>query len=171
MNIRIATLILALCTPLCALGQENIAVRDSEQVKPEEITIIGERVRKLRTQMMEAEIHTYDVFNKFNDDRRYTVNCSIRPPTGSRFKKAVCDTGFERDAMQEHARDYADNLAFGTTPNSIPLEAKISAQREGFQLKMKQVAKEHPEFLRALIQYSKKQKEFEDASTSWKQQN
>ena len=172
MSIRIASIAFALSMPLSALAQQNVASRELElQSQPEEIMIMGERVQKLRTQMMEAEIQTYDLFNKFNDDKRYQVNCSIRSPTGTHFNKVVCDTGFEREAMQEHARDYADNLAFGTTPSSIPAEARIAAQQEGFRSKMRQIAKQHPEFLRAVIQYTRKQKEFEEATTTWKQQN
>jgi len=171
MNIRIVATAFALCLPLSALAQQNVAVLEKERQSPEEVMVIGERVHKLRTQMMEAEIQTYDLFNKFNDEKRYAVNCNIRPPTGTRFKKVVCYTGFEGDALAEHGRDYAENLSLGTTPNNIPTEARIAAQREGFRQKMKKVAEQHPEFLKAVIRYTQKQKEFEEASRMWMDQN
>jgi hypothetical protein len=171
MSIRIIAAVFALSMPLCALAQQNVAVLDKERQAPEEVMVIGERVHKLRTQMMEAEIQAYDVFNKFNDDRRFTINCSIRPPTGTHFNKAVCNTGFEREATEEHARDYADNLSLGTTLNNVPQEAKIASQQEAFRQKLKQVAMAHPEFLKAMIRYTKKQKEFEEATKMWMEQN
>ena len=172
MSFRIATICLALCIPLCALAQpEGPAQAQQGQEKPEEIDVIGYRTRlQLRLEMMAAEKFAYDVFNQFNDEKRFDISCSMQTRTGTNIESATqfCQPGFEIEALRAHAQDYFENtrdmlnqFAAGAPvpietkpPMHIPTQAVIASQQREYRRKMKQVAEEHPEFLEAIIQYS-----------------
>ena len=53
---------------------------------PEEITITTQRTKlQLRLQLWEAEEKAYDVFNSFNDEKRFDIKCYLHEPTGTRI--------------------------------------------------------------------------------------
>jgi hypothetical protein len=143
----------------------------------DEIIVVGNRqLMALRLGMLDAEREAYEVFNQFNDERRFEIHCDKRAPTGSRLVIQVCEPEFEIQAKRTHAQNYLENtrdmlnqLALGAPPVEIhppvyvPPEFAISSQQEAYRGKLKQVAEEHPEFLDALVKYVDARKQYEDA--------
>ena len=93
--------------------------------------------------------------------------------TGTRLEKQICQPAFERKAMREHALDYLENLRALFDPYTLddspfveyqPVEAEIARHQGDFKQKMKQVAEEPPEFLEAIIQYSKLRGQYKEAT-------
>ncbi|HTQ99820.1 MAG TPA: hypothetical protein VMH83_07515 [Candidatus Acidoferrum sp.] len=177
MNIRIA-LVFTVCVWRGAEAQQSEpSLQRESQAKPEEIVIVGEHA--LRLQVMAAEKHAYDIFNQFNDEKRFNISCSISAPTGSRFETQYCQPEFEVEAIQAHAQDYYESLRNFLNPNGgvpdasvVPthasMEVEIGRQQPAFKLKMKQVAEQHPEFVEAIKQYSELRKKYEGVVESEK---
>lgn len=178
MYLRIAALIFALCTPLCAPAQQDeSAPVPEDQEQPEEVVVIGQRYTlQLRIQMMEAEKKAYDTFNTFNDEKRFNISCSLQQPTGSHIESETqfCQPAFEREATRTHGQDYFENYRAYLDPYTDdhvpvlgpPQEAVIASQQSEYRRKMKQVAEEHPEFLEAIIQYSELRERYEEATSA-----
>jgi hypothetical protein len=175
MNARIPALVLTLFFPCCVSAQQRESGDSNEsKSKPEEIVIIGERA--LRMQMMAAERKAYDIFNQFNDEKRFNISCSISKPIGTHFEKQTCSPAFQITATKEHAQTYFDEYrAFLDTwtlgiPYNMPSntyespEVAIPRQRAAYKLKMKEVAEQHPEFLEAIKEYAKLREQYEGAS-------
>ena len=166
MGIRIVTIVFALCIPLGAMAQQELEV-------PEEVLIIGKRyLLQLRLQMIDAEKNAYAIFNQFNNEKRFNISCSMHQPTGTRFKKQICQPDFEREATTAHGqaffenyRAYLDPYTDDHTPVlSPPQEVVIASQQKEYKQKLRQVAEENPEFLEALIQYSETRARYEAAT-------
>ena len=141
-------------------GQQNV---------PEEIVITGERsTMQLRIQLMEAEKQAYEVFNQFNDDKRFNISCSLSAPTGSRLLRQICQAEFEIQAMRGHAQDYYDSMPGpgrppqgSVTKQHPPLAAELHRHQQAYRDKMRQIAEDHPEFLDALARYATLNQEYE----------
>jgi hypothetical protein len=180
MTNRLAGVILLVSIPLYALAQDNNAsTENSGEAKPEEIEVIGQRsLIQLRLQMEDAEKAAYDIFNRFNDERRFEINCSTQQPTGTRFLTQICLPNFQHEAMsaqgqaflQDFRNLYLQNecqtcpvISGSTASVPVPVEAATAAHQKAYKLKMEQVAKEHPEFLEAIIEYSRAKLRFQEA--------
>jgi len=175
---RTATLLFSLCLPLIASVQANEAPPSSNlRDLPEEVMVTGDReLYILRTQMLDAEKRAYEVFNKFNDEKRFNISCSTSQPTGTRFKRQSCSPEFQIQATTIHARGYYDTLRdhldlFSTEGNTIPnnimdVGSRIALQQGAYQQKLRQVAEENPEFLNALIEYSQLRERYEAATST-----
>lgn len=130
---------------------------------PEEVVITGERsTMQLRLQLFEAERRTYELFNALNDEARFDISCSVQARTGSRFEQQVCRPEFEIQAERAHAQSYLDTMprdgglpAGSVAPTRTPMEFDIARQRPAFQRRMREIAEQHPEFLDALIEYTR----------------
>lgn len=157
-------LVLALlCAASVAAHAANSAPSESQEI-PEEIVVTGERSAiQLRTQLMEAEKQAYEIFNRFNDDRRFEISCSHSAPVGSRFTRQVCMAEFEIQAMRGHAQDYL--AAMPGTPGDgrlgsqaaqqyLPVEGELQRHRKAYKEKMREIAENHPEFLDAIARYA-----------------
>lgn len=155
----------------CALAQQAEPAPESEaqpQVQ-EEIVITGERLQyQLRQDMRDAEQAAYDLFNQFNDDKRFEISCNTQTPVGSRIESAnlLCQPNFEAEAMRGAGQDYLTSLRNfmdpytedkSPPPSHAPAHALIEALQGEYRAKMREVAEQHPEFLQALIEYSNKQ--------------
>ena len=168
MAIRFATITLILCLPFFSQAQQNESSAAKEaQDLPESIQVIGDRsIMQLRVQMMEAEKKAYEIFNKFNDEKRFEIHCTMHNPTGSRINRQVCTTGFENEASRVHAQAYYDDM-FGTSNTvHVPFEVLVASQQEAYKKKIKQVAEENPEFLNAVIQFSEMRQRYEAATST-----
>ncbi len=129
---------------------------------PEEIVITTQRTKlQLRLQLWEAEEKAYEVFNSFNDEKRFDIKCRLHEPTGTRIKRQVCIPEFQLIATREQARDRLNG-----TFQHVPIEFAIASQLDDYRNKIKQVAEEHPEFLQAVIEYTEKRQEYIEA-TGW----
>lgn len=165
MKIRPLALVLSLTLPLAiplGVQAQNSQVALNQSAQPtEEIYITAERMA--RTQMMNAEKHAYDIFNKYNDEKRFHISCSIRELTGTKLEGQVCDAGFKLDALAQHGRDFLDTYRTymteiqldGSSPVQIPVDVLIASQQQAYKEKLQQVAKAHPEFVEAISQYIK----------------
>lgn len=163
-------IVLALMSVLPGLGvaaQQELQAAASEE--PEEIVVTGERsALQLRIQMEAAEKLAYETFNKFNDEARFDISCSVSERTGSRFKQQVCQPEFELQALRGHAQDFLDSMPgrnIGLPDGSVsqahqPMATEILKQRPAFQQKMKEIAEQHPEFLEALANFARLQEEY-----------
>lgn len=178
MDIRTAALLFTLNLPVIAVAQPNEA-RPSPNLRdlPEEVIVSGDRnLYTLRAQMLDAEKRAYDVFNKFNDERRFTISCSTSERTGSRFKRQSCTPRFQIDATAAHARGYFDTLRDhldeehnegDTIPNNImDVGSRIASQQGAYQRKMREVAEQHPEFLEAIAEYAELQERYKAATSA-----
>jgi len=129
---------------------------------PEEITITTQRTKlQLRLQLWEAEEKAYDVFNSFNDEKRFDIKCYLHEPTGTRIKHQVCTPEFQLIATREQARDRLNG-----TFQHVPVEFAIASQLDDYRKKIKQVAEGHTKFLHAVIEYTEKRQEYIEA-TGW----
>lgn len=150
------------CVVSAAAQQADDSSRVGGQEEPEEIVVTGQRsTLQLRIQLMEAERAAYNVFNQFNDDRRFDISCSVSAPIGSRFERQTCQAEFEIQAMRGHAQDYYNNMPGpGRPPQGsvsqqfLPVELELHRHQKAFKEKMRQVAEEHPEFLDAIARYA-----------------
>lgn len=150
-------------------------VSQERQMPIDEIEVTAEpSLVRLRTRMWEAEQEAYDTFNKFNDERRFHITCSMQAPSGSRIERQVCRPGFKIEATAVHGRAYWESLRAFLDPydeNYTPhqshqhLEATIARQHKEYKLKLKQVAEEHPEFLAAIVRYTEIQAQYKQQST------
>lgn len=146
----------------------------------EEIVITAEKSAfQLRQEVWQAEQKAYEVFNKYNDERRFEIHCSMQASTGSRFERQVCRPNFEINANRLHAQNSLETYRTLLEPYAIPgggginsdgsssasvnTQAIISSQRKAYRQKMRTVAEEHPEFLAAIIRYSELQAQYENA--------
>ena len=146
------------------MGQQQTELQDEsgqERQRPlEQVQIIGSRLN-LRTQMLEAERKAYDTFNKYNDEKRFSIRCTMHAPTGSNIKKQICQAEFERDATRAHAQAYHLTNYIGMNTAAMPVEAVIAANLEDFKRKQQQIAQEHPEFLEAIKDYIELKEQFQ----------
>jgi hypothetical protein len=169
MKISLIVSVSALLSGVAAAQQLDQRERFEE---PEEIVVTGDpSAFPLRLQIEAAEKFAYETFNKFNDERRFDISCSVVEPIGSRFKKQVCQPEFEIQALRGHAQDYLysmpgrSNLPGGAVNQSFqPLELEISRQRPAFKQKMKEVAEKHPEFLDAIVSLTRLQEQYRKQS-------
>lgn len=127
------------------------------RVSPEESLV------NLRLELQAAERNVYDIFNRLNDEDRFTIHCSINAPTGSNLKLQTCQVQFEIEAQRVHGRAYFENMRDFydefTEPNTsqtahIPQEALIAYHQRAYREKMRTIAEEHPEFLEAVVRYT-----------------
>jgi hypothetical protein len=121
-------------------------------------------------------VQAYDVFNQFNDEKRFKISCSENAGTGSHFVKQTCAPEFEIKAASAHAGEYMEarhNFLLpekeggqpdgNVVPLSAPMEIEIGRQHDAYKKKIKQVAEQHPEFLEAVKHYSKLKQQYEGA--------
>jgi hypothetical protein len=161
LNTRLLAVILPVALALASGAVAQPAPSPTQEV--EEVTITAQRAaRALRLQLEQAEKSAYDLFNRYNDDKRFRISCSKDASTGSNFRRQVCQPEFERQAMSAHGKDYLHSLQAllgggddGTFMASTPVDAAIAAQLPALQRKMKQLAEQHPDFLEAVIAYGK----------------
>lgn len=178
MDIRFVTLAFVVCSPLCLSAQQTEPVIGEEPA--EEVVITGQRnLYQLRLQMIDAEKRAYDLFNAFNDEKRFEIGCSTYQPINTRLESQICIPEFERKARATHAQDAFKNVQdmldqYGRgvstpvenyPPNHVSAEAVIAGQQKAYRAKMRQVAQEHPEFLEALKQYSDLKNQYEQGDS------
>lgn len=162
--------VLVLASALLVSGSASAIQDEADRGNPEEIVIKGERL--LIKRMWDAEANAYDIFNKFNDEKRFKISCSIHKVTNSQFVNQTCSPEFVLRASKEHALDYLETLRPpidgagkplpGTVENKFsPMEAEIGRQRPAYKDKMKQIAEQHPEFVEAIKEYARLKAEYE----------
>ncbi|MEY4640111.1 MAG: hypothetical protein RLZZ227_105 [Pseudomonadota bacterium] len=162
-----SVVVLALCGSWAA-AQEPTEPVVALQEAPEEIIVTGERsTMQLRIQVMEAEVQAYEIFNQFNDDRRFDISCSVQERTGSRFVQQLCEPEFIIQANRGHALDFLSTMpgrsaSEGSSSHQYgPMAVEIQRHQPAYRQKLKQIAEEHPEFLEALVRFTSLKQEYE----------
>lgn len=165
-----------LCLSFCCGSMQAASATDRDLSLPDEIIIIGrDATWQLRQEMLSAEREAYNIFNQFNDEKRFITTCDKTQPTGTRFTYQSCQPEFVRRATADYARDHLESYRefinefvdkdsnFGYTPQMTaqPPQAVIAGQQEDYQQKMRQIAEDHPEFLDALIRFTEAKAAFE----------
>lgn len=150
---------------LAPAGMSQIAdVEDGEPSPPEtidEITVYGEKsVSELREDVYEAEENFFDLFNSFNEDFEYDVNCYYEAPTGTRIRRHVCKANFVVDATSVQ---YVEIRTRGPRYPTLPPELVIAKKTKILRQKMETLIAEHPELLQALNEYTNKRAMLESA--------
>ena len=158
--------VLALTQSLLASAATVQSLPSSEQT--EEIIITG---RTLYERMLSAEVRAYDIFNRFNDEKRFMISCSQYQPTGRIVAKQVCSPAFEIEALRTQAQDFHESLRHliipgglpdgSVMPTHAPAEAMIAGQMTAYRAKLKQVAEQHPEFMQAIIDFAELRQQYE----------
>ena len=169
-------LLLSVAGALSAQAQQDETASAPESRNPiEEVVVTGERSHlQLRLQMTEAEQAAYEIFNQFNDEKRFHISCSTQTPTGSRIQsdEQYCQPNFEIEANRAHARDSLESFRllydpYSTDKNAVqasqPAALVIASQQRAYQRKMKEVAEQHPEFLQAIIRFTEIKTRYEEA--------
>lgn len=181
MKFRHARQMLPLLFILPASASQAALPDTPSRALPEEVVITGAGdLVQLRMQMIEAEKRAYDVFNRFNDEKRFQISCSTSQPTGTRFNHEICAPEFQIEATSNHAAmvlesfsKMREGLASGIPLHPgplenfvapvVPMEAVIAAQQGAYQRKLREVAEQHPEFLNALIEYTQLRGDYESS--------
>lgn len=177
MHIRLTLVLIFTCFSFSSQAQQGDLINSSPTTRvPEEILIIRDRtVMNLRLQMLDAEKNAYDIFNKFNDEKRFVISCSEQQATGTILKTQICQPEFVRTASTNHARDYLDYLRAERDPYGIdyrpvqasqPREFVVASQQKEYRQKIRQVAEEHPEFLEAIIRYTEILEQYKSATNT-----
>lgn len=177
-----ALLLALLSLPPNAIAQENDAGgrSDDSSSHPEEITIKGERPQfQLREELWSAERKAYELFNRFNDERRFEISCGMRQPTGTRFETQICQPRFVQEATSANGQAFLESYrrflepyiigegapaTDGSSSSSMPAEIRIASQQPQYQKKMREIAEQHPEFLDAIIRYSEIRSRYQEVS-------
>jgi hypothetical protein len=153
---------------LAVSGQ--VPAAESGTVIAEEVIITGgQPAWQLHRDMLAAERRAYELFNQYNDEKRFEIQCSVTEGTGSRFSDQTCMPRFQLKAYQEHAQQYLESLRTAFDPRDgsrytsvfIPQEAQIASQMAAYRAKLREIATEHPEVLQALIEYTEARGRFE----------
>jgi hypothetical protein len=171
MDLRIVLSALLIAMPPCAAAQLAAVTNDdiASAEQPEEIVVRGQRYRfQLRLQMQEAEREVYNVFNQFNDDKQFKIDCDMHQITGTRLASQVCQPAFEREALAMEAVSQGldpANQGYSPFTEAQPSSAVIAAGQRQLQRKMREVAAEHPEFVDALIRFTDAKAQYEAATS------
>jgi len=138
---------------------ETVEQQSSESI--EEIIVYGDKpLHALRREVYKAEEDFFDLFNSFNQDYEYDVNCYYEAPSGTRLRRHVCRANFVVEAT---AAQYAEIRTQGPRYPTLPPELVIAKKKKLLQQKMEALIAEHPELLQALNEYTNKKMILESA--------
>ncbi len=136
-------------------GQLQAENSDSEAEEIDEVTVIGARpLADLRREITLAEDRMYAIFNELNTDDGYDIICKKETRIGSQIPKRVCLARMYRERRSEAAMDETEVFVEGRMP---------AARRHQRILvgKMRALAEQHPELLKAVQRRQLRIQEFE----------
>ncbi len=149
-------LILAVILSLySSVGHGQEAAKTEEEI--EEIVVYGEKsLLLLKKEVVRASEVVFESFNALNDDDDFDIHCSDRVPTGSRIAKGSCKPEFENRIYHEATQrrlDMMDGnvLGPGFLVNNAEVEGKMKKKKKQMDAKMETLARENPEFAKAII--------------------
>ena len=146
--------------PLAAVGQAGEASTGatSNNGTIDDIVVVGQKsLSALRRDVYEAEEDFYAVFNRFNDDKDYTVRCFYEKATGTNIKNHVCRARFVSRAYSAHAARNGNDLSRVANQGNNPVMVEKTA---GFQTQMETLIAANPELEEALIRYNTLRSQF-----------
>ena len=130
--------------------KSNAAANAQEPM--EEITVIGQKqLFTLHKQIVQAEDHAYEIFDRLNDDDDYDIHCRMVAFTGTRIKQRVCLPNFYRQATAAEAQQYLGLIGETDYAPVVPSSQNVFAYKIPIlKAKVVKLATEHPEMLEAL---------------------
>src|SRR5690606_21655310 len=118
---------------------------------------------ELQQQVYAAEEAMYAVFNAFNDDDKYDIECHWQTRVNSNLDIRECRPRFFDMANEEIAENFYRGYFFGLDDapemhyagdgiifNSPPLQAVVAYRYPILKEKLRKVILEHPEFMEAI---------------------
>jgi hypothetical protein len=197
MTIRSATILFVLSVSCAAQAQQpaQAATAAEPTAGIDDVVIVnGWRYPvQLRLAMLDAERKVYDIFNQFNDEAQFELECGRRNVRGTRLQTQDCVPVFERQALANEARSTAEvyqaalgamamtqgNFAPGAQSlqgsnteqftNFMPMASAppaggvIRAGQARLQRKMQEIAATHPEFVEAIVSYVESRQRYNEA--------
>ena len=155
---RLVTLGIVLLLLHATVGISQTAAFDESEPASsesiEEIIVYGEKsVGELRREVYKAEENFFDLFNSFNQDFEYDVNCYYVIPTGTHIRRHVCKANFVVEAT---SAQYVELRTSGPRYPTLPPELVIAKKKKVLRQKIEALVAEHPELLQALTEYTNK---------------
>ncbi len=148
------------------VANSSATIAPARERPTEEITVTEQLpLYRLREMTIEAEDKVYDLFNDLVDEKRFRITCGTEKRSNSLFNYRECKPEFERQATRAEAQDHmamwrtttgqAGELPSGSVSGGIavPQQFSVPMQQKELQLKMQTLARENPEFQKALIEF------------------
>jgi len=144
---RIARISSLFClTALAVAGYAQEAVDTSGDEAYDEIEVVAKaQLDDLRARLYESEVNVYKMFNELNDKNEFDVICAEKAPTGSHIKERYCEPRFVKELQSEAYREGRNNRIS---------KSKYRKKQEEFAARMETLAHDHPDLLKALVEYS-----------------
>ena len=144
----------------------------------EEVTVRGQRsLYALRIEVQAARERVFDVFNSINSNDRFDIHCRNRSQTGTRIPQRVCSPRYADDATSDAGKDFhlalffdcggqiTGEACFTRSAFSRAQGAVVEVHPRGRELaaEVQRLARENPEFRRAISEYQAVERQYEDA--------
>jgi len=151
----------------------------AEAQKPvdEEVIVRGRRtLLELRKDLQVSREHVWEVFNDINGNDDFDIACLDAPRTGTRIPKRTCRPKYANDATAEAGKELLRQMQ-GCAPgdggcleaammrgsaNAQQQQARIAAMDQRLDDAFQQLAREHPELATAILDYLKKEHEYQE---------
>lgn len=145
----------AFLLPYFSTGFAQETTPSDEEI--EEIVVYGEKsLLLLKMEVDRAAEVVFDSFNMLNDDDDFDISCSGRGNTRSRISKESCVPNFEKRIYTEATQRRLDMtngnvLTPGFRVNDAEIAGRMKKKKEEMDAKMEELARENPEFAKAII--------------------
>jgi hypothetical protein len=141
---------------------------------PEEIIVTGtQTLTQLQLKIELAQDRMFGLFNEFNDDDRYDIQCIVETRTGTLISQRVCQPEFLRKSIELNARAFlagkqgAGDEAAGTTAvQSLPPQAEINYRYPLLKEKMNALVERNSAFAEAVAEHHALIEEMERRTSS-----
>lgn len=121
---------------------------------PEEITITGQLdPAALRRQLEAAEMQIFELFNEFNSDARYDIECRVEAQTGSRISKRRCLPGFYERAIRAQSLAFMKQLRGEAGDLAVPIISETGRHFPVLEQKMLELIEQEPDLFDAAVGY------------------
>jgi len=150
-----------------------------QQPVDEEIIVRGRRMLfEMRKELQAAREHVWDVFNDINGNDDFDIACLDAARTGTRIPKRTCRPKYANDATSQAGKELLRRMQ-GCDPNdgaciegammaassmAQQQQARIATMDQRLDQAFQQLAREQPELATAILDYLKKEREYQDAT-------
>ena len=154
----LALFVAVLALPMTALGEGVSTGVASNNETIDDIVVVGQKsLSAMRKDVYEAEEDFYAVFNKFNDEKDFTVRCHYEKATGTHIKNHVCRARFVTKAFSAHAARNGNDLSRVANQDANPGFAEKTAK---YHEKVETLVIANPELQAAFLRYNDKRAQF-----------
>ncbi len=136
----------------------------------EEIEVTGQRpLRFLLRDIERAEEHMYGLFNQLNDNSDFRVVCRSVIVTGSKIPDRECVPAYIDRERSRNAQDFLQLGILQKPDEQIWFENRH--KQEAFNTKIRELALEHPELARSMLDLHAKRQELEALQARQRQES